>query len=286
MIDSSIPYVDETKEKEQENKEEEKKNREMKETKEKKIERKEIETTDIGLGETKEPGQEKKIENSSFGQPEGGHKIVVDTPPIKMKSRCVSTNSLVFEHSTERVKFGKMNRKPGGIRARSVEIQGPEGPVEMKGVNMEASAGEEEEEEEEEEEVTDMEEEVVGVMEGALMLGLGTGIVLPEGAALTISPAVQAALNVDLVKRNPAVEEVVGSSPLEGGEDPEEAALALALPITLDLADALDGSPVTGFVAGQDVTSTTLPAGWNASGAALQESLGLNSDMLLELKFG
>ncbi|XP_059068263.1 uncharacterized protein LOC131858827 [Cryptomeria japonica] len=85
MIDSSILFVDETKEKEQEKKEVEKK-----------IERKETKSTGIGLGETKELKQEKKIEDFSSGQLEGGQKTVVDTPPVKRK--------LVLEKETEKKK--------------------------------------------------------------------------------------------------------------------------------------------------------------------------------------
>lgn len=59
--------------------------------------------------------------------------------------------------------------------------------------------------------------------------------------------------------------EVLGTKP-PGVEDPEDLLLLTVVP-----ARAPVGNLVIGFVAGQDVMSITLPVGWNASGAVLQE---------------
>lgn len=84
--------------------------------------------------------------------------------------------------------------------------------------------------------------------------------------ALTILPVAPVVSSAGHIRRNLAAE-VLGTRPPEV-EDPEDLLL-----LTVVLAHVPVGNLVIGFVAGQDVMSTTSPVGWNALGAVLQESL-------------
>ena len=78
-----------------------------------------------------------------------------------------------------------------------------------------------------------------------------TGIVLQAGAVLIISPVAPAVSSAGHTRRNLAVEVRV--------EDLED-----LVPLTVVLAHAPVGNLEIGFVAGQDVMSTTSLVGWNA----------------------